>query len=86
MDEVVERLPSDEELTGVAMHFDSPNTEPPQTLLLAMAPEGQTWSFDLMRETVQETLGWARRRALDGENIKLFDHHLPAVFAAKGLS
>jgi hypothetical protein len=74
----VERLPSDEEQTGVTMHFDS--------LLLAMAPEGKKWSFDLLRETVQETLGWARRRALDGENIKLFDHHLPAVFGPKGLT
>ena len=40
IDELIERIPADQEDTGVAMHFDAPNTEPPQTMLLAVAPEG----------------------------------------------
>ncbi len=86
IDEVVERIPANSEDTGVAMHFDAPNNEAPQTLLLAMTPAGKDWDVDLMIDTLRDTLRWARIRAIDGENIKLFDHHLPAVFASQYLA
>lgn len=86
LDEVVERLPVREEDTGLALHFDAPNAEAPQTMLLAMAPKGGEWSFDLMVTILRDTLEMVRLRVLDGENIRDFDHHLPAVFGGKYLN
>ncbi len=86
VDEVVERLPSNEEDTGIALHFDAPNSEPPQVMLLAMAPERKSWNFDLMLDTLKHSLDWSRMRGLDDENITELDQHLPAVFAAKNLT
>ena len=42
-----ERIPGPDQVTGVAFHFDAPSTEAPQTMLLAVTPEGDrgapTW-------------------------------------------
>ena len=39
IDEWVEVVPSAREVTGVAFHYDQPNAEPPQAILLAVAPD-----------------------------------------------
>ena len=76
--EMIERLPETEEDTGIALHFDAPNTEPPQTMLLAMAPEGKAWDFDLMIDTLRDTLEWSRLRTID--NIPFLKNYMPAVY------
>jgi hypothetical protein len=86
IDELVERLPANQEDTGVTLHFDAPSTEPPQTMLLAVTPEGKSWDFDLMVDTLRDTLEMARLRSLDGDDIPDFDHQLPAVFASQDLA
>lgn len=86
IDELVERLPANQEDTGVTLHFDAPNTEPPQTMLLAVTPEGKSWNFDLMVDTLRDTFEMARLRTLDGDDIPDFDHQLPAVFADQDLA
>ena len=42
-----DRIPGTDQVTGVAFHFDAPSTEAPQTMLLAVTPEGRSWSADL---------------------------------------
>ncbi len=83
VDEIVERIPAPEEDTGVTLHFDAPASEAPQTMLLAVTPPEKTWDFDLVIDTLRDTLAWSRLRAIDAEHLLDFHHHLPAVFAGK---
>ena len=71
IDEWTEVVPTKEETTGVAFHYDRPNSEPPQTMLLAMSPQldrgGWRWQdlIDILHETLQE----AKLRAVEPEQI-----------------
>jgi hypothetical protein len=70
MDEWVEDLPESEATTGIAIHYDNPNSEPPQTCLLAITPEiTGSWSWDDLMQTLNETLDWAKKRAVDPDII-----------------
>ncbi len=82
--ESLEYVPAEEEDTAVAMHFDAPNTEAPQTMLLAMAPKGQNWDFDLMIDTLRDTFEWVQLRTID--NVEALAHHMPAIFASRNIS
>ncbi len=56
IDEWIEVIPDDEETTGVAFHYDAPNSEAPQTLLLAVSPGKEpTWKLEDVIATVNET-------------------------------
>jgi hypothetical protein len=69
-DDWVEVIPGTEETTGIAVHFDQPNAEPPQTLLLALAPHlGGEWRWDDLVATVLETFELAKERAVDTDQI-----------------
>ncbi|MGM0532434.1 MAG: hypothetical protein ACQER7_13900, partial [Bacteroidota bacterium] len=71
IDEWTEVVPTKEETTGVTFHYDRPNSEPPQTMLLAMSPQldrgGWRWQdlIDILHETLQE----AKLRAVEPEQI-----------------
>ncbi|MBS3775215.1 MAG: hypothetical protein KGY70_08510 [Bacteroidales bacterium] len=71
IDEWTEVVPTKEETTGVAFHYDRPDSEPPQTMLLAMSPQldrgGWRWQdlIDILHETLQE----AKLRAVEPEQI-----------------
>ena len=49
VDEWSEVIPAGTETTGIAVHYNQPSTEPPQTLLLVVTPEitgrwtGRSW-------------------------------------------
>ena len=84
-DEWVEELPGEIAHTGVSIHFNNPNSEPPQTCLLAVSPnlDGK-WSWDDLMDTLSETLDWAKKRAVDPDimNDSIYPQVLPAVYAA----
>jgi hypothetical protein len=61
IDAWTETVPERTQTTGLAFHFDAPATEPPQALLLAVAPNGN-WSWENLLGTVEETFDAARRR------------------------
>lgn len=70
LDDWVEIIPGTDETTGIAVHFDQPNAEAPQTLLLALAPHlGGEWRWDDLVATVLETFDMARERAVDTDQI-----------------
>jgi hypothetical protein len=70
LDEWTEMIPAQEEITGVTFHFDRPNTEPPQTMLL-VTPANFTgrWSWDDLVDALHETLGLAKQRAIEPEFV-----------------
>jgi hypothetical protein len=82
LDEWTEVVPTRNETTGIAFHYDAPNTEPPQTLLLAVTPEVTGhWQWDDLVATLHETLDMAKKRAVEPQHLDdtVLAHFLPAV-------
>ncbi|MFZ1396185.1 MAG: hypothetical protein WAS33_04770, partial [Candidatus Promineifilaceae bacterium] len=74
LDDWVEVIPGISETTGITAHFNQPNSEPPQTLLLAIAPHrGAEWVWDDLVEIVLETFDMAKERLVDTDQIDQTD-------------
>jgi hypothetical protein len=82
VDEWVEVIPARSETTGIAFHFNQPNSEPPQALLLAVTPEitGQ-WTWEKLVGILQNTFRRAQQRAVEPDQLgdTAFGHLLPAI-------
>jgi hypothetical protein len=82
-DEWTEVIPAEKETTGVALHVDGPNAEPPQAMLLVAPPvrEAGTWTADDLVDAVTETFELARTRAVEPEHLDdtAYAHMLPAT-------
>lgn len=85
LDEWTEVVPADTETTGITFHFDKPNSEPPQAILLATPTQFRGgWQWRDLVDTLHETLDMARIRAvepkqLDNTDLSVF---LPATILA----
>jgi hypothetical protein len=75
-----ERIPQTEQVTGMAFQFDAPSNEPPQSWLLAVTPDGESWSLQLVLDTLLETLEWAKLRAVGPEDLLDYGRAVPTVF------
>ena len=66
IDEWTEVIPGAEETTGLTFHYDRPNAEPPQALLLVTPPQfiGR-WQWQDLVDALHETLAMARKRAVE---------------------
>ncbi len=82
LDEWTEVIPSREETLGLTFHYDQPNSEPPQTLLLA-TPSDFTghWRWDDLVNTLHETLEMAKKRAVEPEHVDMtvYNRFLPPI-------
>ncbi|MFI6642522.1 hypothetical protein [Streptomyces sp. NPDC050504] len=66
LDEWTEVVPAERETTGIAVHVDGPDSEPPQALLLVVPPvKGQKWTQGDLLAAVHETFDLARIRAVE---------------------
>jgi hypothetical protein len=85
IDEWVEVIPGSDETTGLTFHFDQPNAEPPQTLLLVLppVPTGR-WAWADLIEALHETLEAARMRAVEPDQLgrSVLSQFLPMVTPA----
>jgi hypothetical protein len=88
LDEWTEVIPGESETTGITFHFDRPNSEPPQTMLLVTPPDFTgAWQWQDVVDAVTETLDRATKRSveptqIDGTNYAPF---LPATMMASTL-
>lgn len=85
LDEMTETIPSRTEDTGLTFHYDRPNSEPPQSLLLALPAEFTgNWRWDDLVDSVLETMDLARKRAIEPDQIDTtsYGRFLPAVISA----
>jgi hypothetical protein len=85
IDEMTETIPSLTEDTGLAFHYDRPNSEPPQALLLCLPAEFTgSWRWDDLVDSVFETMDLARKRAIEPDQIDRtpYSRFLPAVVSA----
>lgn len=86
LDSWSERVPDSDQITGVAFHHDSPSARPPQTLLLAVTPEGEKWSLELLCSTLLQTLELAQLRCVSPADLGDWGHHLPAIHSPHSIS
>jgi hypothetical protein len=74
------------EITGMAFKVDTPSATAPQTMLLAVAPDPAAgWSFDVLLDTVRETLDLAKIRPVDLGELIRFGRVLPAIHGSAGV-
>jgi hypothetical protein len=86
IDEWPERIPSTQENAAVAFHYEEPKARPPQTLLLAVCPDGRAyWDDDLLLGILQETLELAKIRSVDLNSVAEVGQILPALYFALNL-
>jgi len=85
IDEWAEILPSAEESTAVAFHFDAPGASAPQAIILAVPPREENWTLAALEATVLETLELARLRMVDLDALQGVGHFLPAIHLALNL-
>ncbi|HEY6189580.1 MAG TPA: hypothetical protein VIW80_18145 [Pyrinomonadaceae bacterium] len=85
LDEWTEVIPKKEETAGLTFHYDRPNCEPPQTLLL-VTPSDFTgeWKWDDLVDALRETLALAKKRAVEPTQIDqtAYARFLPAVISS----
>jgi len=85
IDEWNEVIPNRIETTGIAIHYNQPNTEPPQCVLLAVSPvvDGR-WEWDDLVETITDTFDRAKRRAVEPDFLRptAYAQLLPAILSS----
>jgi hypothetical protein len=84
--------PDESEVTGVALQFDSPQSEAPNAILIAVPPylgSGDFWNPDLLANTLLETIELMQIRLVGSDEVRsdfllnwLF--HLPMTFFPPG--
>ena len=88
IDDWTEVIPNETETTGITFHYDQPNSEPPQTMLLVTPPQHiGHWQWKDLEDALDETLQLAKKRAvepnkLEGSNYGQF---LPSTMMAVSL-
>jgi len=85
LDEWTEVIPGTEETTGLSFHYDRPNAEPPQTLLLVTPSRFQGhWQWQDLVDTLHETLDRARKRGIEPSHIDstAYARFLPALVSS----
>jgi hypothetical protein len=82
VDAWTETIPTGQETTAVTFHYDAPGAAAPQAVVLAVHPDRTpgNWTFDLLRDTVNEAADLARLRTLSAAELAPMGSFLPAVF------
>jgi hypothetical protein len=78
-----EALPRETEQGGLAFQYDRPSAEPPQAVLLAVAPDPigtPHWDQDTLFQVLAEALDLARIRMVDPDSMRGFGSLLPAMY------
>ncbi|HEY1307856.1 MAG TPA: hypothetical protein VGF24_30095 [Vicinamibacterales bacterium] len=82
VDAWTETIPTRVETTAVAIHYNQPNAQPPQVLMLAVAPAlTGTWTWDALVGVVSDTLRRAKLRAVEPDQLQssALGQLLPAI-------
>jgi hypothetical protein len=70
LDEWTEIIPGDSVDTGITFHYDRPNSEAPQAMLLVTPAQFRgTWQWNDLVDALNETLDLAKRRAIEPRHI-----------------
>lgn len=70
LDDWTEMIPSKDETAGLSFHYDQPNSEPPQALLLALPSDFRgSWQWQDLVDILHSTLDAAKQRAIEPDHI-----------------
>jgi hypothetical protein len=87
IDEWQEVIPAPQETTAYAFHYDAPNSEPPQSLLLAVSQYqgAPRWSWNELAACVDQAFRLAKMRAVGPDELRTtkIDVALPATLLAE---
>ncbi|MGW6979118.1 hypothetical protein ACWGE1_06660 [Streptomyces sp. NPDC054932] len=71
LDEWTEVVPTGHETTGIAVHYDGPDSEPPQAMLLVAPPRPDgDWSTGDLLAAIADTFDLARARAVEPAHLE----------------
>jgi hypothetical protein len=74
LDEWTEKIPVDEEITGVTYHYNQPNAVAPQAILLAVEPKNSgKWDWDVLQGILIDTIRRSRSRAVEPDQLMEHD-------------
>jgi hypothetical protein len=85
LDEWSELIPGSSADTGITFHFDRPNCEAPQSMLLVTPTDFRgAWQWNDLVDALNETLDFAKRRAIEPKHIDATPYapFLPATITA----
>ena len=85
LDEWSEVVPKRDVTTGITFHYDRPNSEPPQAMLLVTPPEySGAWQWADLVDALNDTLDRAKRRAVEPTQVDstAYARFLPATITA----
>ena len=85
IEEFSEHIPDKKMNTGLSFHYNIPNNEPPQTILLAIHPKATMesdffWSEDDLRDILYDTIDLYKIRMVDIEAIQEYGYVLPMTY------
>ncbi len=70
IDDWTEKIPVDEEITGVAFHYNQASTTAPQNVIVAIEPTGKgNWDWDVLQGVLNDTLRRAKTRAVEPDHL-----------------
>ncbi len=80
VDDWNEVIPNEIEETGFAMHYNSPQAQAPQAILVAAPARVSTnWSFDELLSSLEQTMDLMKARAVESEHVPLGQLFPPMV-------
>lgn len=83
IDEWPEFVPLPSADTGVTFHYNQPDTEPPQAMLLAISPvEGGSWHWDYLMGAVKDALDLSKKRLVTPSDIQAVNEGVAQVLPA----
>ncbi len=81
IEEFSEHIPNEQLETGMSFHYNAPNNEAPQVLLLAVSSpfteEGDTWNEDKLRDIIFDTMDLMKIRMIDLDAMQDYGYVLP---------
>jgi hypothetical protein len=81
VDEWNERIPVVPVNASLAFHYEEPSARAPQSLLLAVCPDGRSvWDDGLIQAVLEETLELAKIRSVDLASVEQVGQILPALY------
>jgi hypothetical protein len=88
IDEWTEVIPAADRDTGITLHYDRPDSEPPQSILLVTpASASGEWQWDDLVGALNETLDLAKTRGVEPVHVdaEAYARFLPATVLAAAL-
>ncbi len=81
IEEFVEHIPDERLDTGLSFHYNGPNSESPQALLLAVSSplsrDSDSWNEDKLRDIIYDTMDLMKIRLIDLDAMQDYGYILP---------